>query len=255
MDKKIINNISAAGMLRILCNYKKTGIYNIEIKNKKLKIFIYNGEIINIKPANKNLREELINALCSLDGMTFYFEEQKIEKGNAVELCIEDIILESARRIAKLGGTDTIRDFLLPENEILKISKFPPDRSIYIKFTSDEWNLLSLFDGNKSINTVYNELAMEKNKAEIILYGLISAGLLRRARFKMPELTKIAREELGNIGVAIVDTELMKNNIDKTKMGMKEFLRLLASLENSFADIVGKTKARAVIEKIWEATK
>ncbi|MCX7698344.1 MAG: DUF4388 domain-containing protein [Candidatus Goldbacteria bacterium] len=255
MDKKIISNISAAGMLRILCNYKKTGIFNIENKNKKFKIFIYNGEIINIKPSNKNIKEELINVLSSLDGMTFYFEEQKVEKGNAVELCIEDIILESARRIAKLGGTDTIKEFLLPENEILKISKFPSDRSIYIKFTSDEWNLLSSFDGNKSIDTVYNELAMEKNKAEIILYGLISAGLLRRARFKMPELTKIAREELGNIGVAIVDTELMKNKIDKTKMGMKEFLRLLASLENSFADIVGKTKARAVIEKIWEATK
>ncbi len=255
MDKKIISNISAAGMLRILCNYKKTGIYNIETRDKKIKIFISNGELVNIKPEEKNFKEALIDVLSSLNGISFYFEEQQVEKGVMPEICIEDIILESARRIAKQGGNESIREFLLPENEVLKISKFPEDRSVYIKFVSDEWNFLSLFDGSKSIDAVLDESGMDKNKAEAILYGLLSAGLLRRTRFKMPELTKIAREELGNIGAAIVDTELIKNNIDRTKMGMKEFLRLLASLESSFADIVGKTKAKAVIEKIWEATK
>lgn len=255
MDKNIISNINAAGMLRILCNYKKTGIYNIETQNKKIKIFINNGELVNIKPEGINAKETLIDVLSSLSDISFYFEEQKIEDTNALEICIEDIILESARRIAKKGGSEIIKDFLLPYNEVLKISKFPPERSVYIKFESDEWNLLSLFDGSKSINSVINEIKMDSKKAEAILYGLLSAGLLRRTRFKMPELTKIVIEELGNIGVAIVDTEILKNNIDKTKMGMKEFLRLLAALENSFAEIVGKTKAQIIIEKIWEATK
>ncbi len=255
MVKKTISNISAAGMLRILCNYKKTGIYNIETQNRKVKIFINNGQISDIKPEEKDIKELLINVLSSLSGISFYFEEQNIKPAKAYELCIEDIILESARRIAKQGGSDVINEFLLPENEVLKIAKFPLDRFIYIKFLSEEWNFLSLFDGNKSIKAVFQESGLEKNKAEAILYGLLSAGLLRRTRFKMPELIKIAREELGNIGAAIVETELIKNNIDKTRMGMKEFLRLLGYLENSFAEIVGKTKAQAIIEKIWEATK
>jgi len=255
LDKKIISNISVAGMLRVLCNYKKTGIYNIESNNKEVKIYINNGDIVDIKPENKNPKQTLIDILSSLNKVTFYFKEQQIKENKSLNICVEDVILESARIIARQGGSDLIREFLLPENEVLKIAKFPEDRSIYIKFNSDEWNLMALFDGNKSIQNIIDEAGLEKQKAEVILYGLISAGLLRRTRFKMPELTKIVRAELGNIGVAIVDTEIIKNNIDKTKMGMRDFLKLLASLENSFADIVGKTKANVIIEKIWEATK
>lgn len=255
MDNKIISNLSAAGMLRILCNYKKTGIYNIDTQNKNVEIYIKNGDIVKVKPEEKNVKELLIEVLSSLNDISFYFEDKNIEGSKSFDICIEDVILESARRIAKDGSNDLIRDFIFSDNEVLKICKFPTERTVYIKFLSEEWNLLSSFDGSKSINSVIAESKIDNKKAEIILYGLISAGLLRRTRFKMPELTKIVREELGNIGVAVVDTEFLKNNIDKTKMGMKEFLRLLASLENSFAEIVGRTKAQKITDKIWEATK
>jgi len=244
-----------AGMLRILCNYKKSGIYNIETSEKKIQIYINKGEIIKIIPCEKDEREFLIEILSSLKNFSFYFEEKNLEKGLSLKMCIEDVILESARRIAKQGGCELIREFLLPENEVLKISKFPEEKSIYIKFTSDEWNLMSSFDGSKSIENVIIDGGYNKEKAETILYGLLSAGLIRRTRFKIQELFKIVRGELGNIGFAIVDAEMFKNNIDKSKMGMKEFLKLLASLENSFTEIVGKTKAQLIIEKIWEATK
>jgi hypothetical protein len=38
-------------------------------------------------------------------------------------------------------------------------------------------------------------------------------------------------------------------------MGMRTFLNLLNALEESFGEILGKTKAREIIEKIWSATK
>jgi hypothetical protein len=102
---------------------------------------------------------------------------------------------------------------------------------------------------------VYDNSGIERARAEVILYGLVSAGLLRRMRFKIPELSRIAKENLGNIGSAIVDTEFAKQKIDRTKMGMRTFLNLLNALEESFGEILGKTKAREIIEKIWSATK
>jgi len=255
LENKIVSNISAAGMLRILCNYKKTGIYNIESRERKIEIHIYEGNILKVLPAEKNAKETLTDVLSSTDNVSFYFEEQNVKQGTSLEICVEDVILESARRIAKHSRDGLLKDFLFQNNEVLKIAKFPKDKTVYIKFTSEEWNLLSSFDGNKSINTVIEETGINREKAEATLYGLLSAGLLRRTRFKMPELTKIVREEIGNVGVAIIDTEIYKNKIDRTKMGMKEFLRLLAALENSFSEIVGQTKARTIIEKIWETTK
>lgn len=256
MNKNIISNISVAGMLRFLCNYKKTGIFVIEVRDNRYEISLYEGKIINIKPLKNSLKETLIDILISISDIVFYFEEKEIkEKGSEIEdVCIEDIILESGRILAQKNPS-AVKNFLLPENEVLKISNFAKDREIYIKFKSDEWNFLILFDGNKTISYVYEICNLEKEKAEVILYCLLSAGLLRRTRFKMPELIKIAREEFGNIGVAIVETEIIKNKIDKNKMGMREFLRLLAAIENSFAEIVGRQKANNIIEKIWSATK
>jgi hypothetical protein len=83
----------------------------------------------------------------------------------------------------------------------------------------------------------------------------LSSGFLRRTRFKIPEVAKIAKGDMGNIGAAIVDGAFSKLNIEKSRMGMRELISLLNELELSFSEIVGKTKAKALVEKIWDSTK
>jgi len=254
--KGTISNISVAGMLRLLCNYEKTGIFHIESNLINGAVEIYEGNIIDIFGPRVDKKESLIALLSNIKEGTFYFEEKEIEKNKPLDICIEDVILESGRYLYEnFKDTNIINDFLLPENEVLKICSLPAGKILKIKFLDDEWNLMVKFSGNNNIINAIKESGIEETKADFILYGLLASGLLRRTRFKIPEIAKILREELGNIGVAIVDTSFMKLKIDKTIMGMKEFLSLLNEIENSIAEIIGKTKAKAIIEKIWEATK
>ncbi len=253
--KATISNISVAGMLRLLCNYKKTGILKVEGTEIRGDIAILDGEIVD---ANTNIdsdkRKAAINLLTVIDEGSFYFQEKSVPVKKSLGFCVEDIILESARVIREKNQID-IKDYLLPENEILKISRLPENKKLTITFLNEEWNFLINFNGDNSIATVIKNLKMEKSKAETIIYGLISAGLLRRTRFKVPEITKIAKSRMGNLGAAIVDTEMTKLNIDRTKMGMKDFLGLLNNIEKSFEEIIGKEKAKLIIEEIWANTK
>jgi len=253
--KATINNISVAGMLRLLCNYKKTGVLKVEGAEITGEIEILEGEIIEANTRiDTDKRKAAINLLTVIGDGTFYFQEKSLEAKRNLGFCVEDIILESARVIREKNQVN-IEDYLLPENEILKISKLAENKKMTITFLSKEWNFLINFNGDNSIAAVIQNSKLDKSKAEIIIYGLISAGLLRRTRFKVPEITKIAKNRIGNIGAAIVDAEMIKLNIDKTRMGMKDFIELLNNIEKSFTEIIGKEKAKTVIEEIWANTK
>ncbi len=256
-----ISSISVAGMLRLLCSYGKTGVLNVDSGRVKGRIEIINGEVTDAS-AEKTLlqaadkRSTIIQLLLAIEEGSFYFEEKSLPSKKPVGICVEDVILESARIICSdFSGKIPVKDLILPENEVLKTAKFTAGRKISISFLSDEWNLLGSFNGDSNIGAALEESGVEKSKAEIIMYGLVAAGLVRRMRFKIPEVARLAKDELGNIGAAIVDNEFSKQKIDRRKMGMKNFIGLLNGLEISFSEIVGKTKAKEIIEKIWSATK
>jgi len=252
--KGTVNSISVAGMLRLLCNYHKTGILNVDHKKAKGLIHLYDGNITHAQEASSvEIKEALFKMLLVIEEGSFYFEETQDVKKQPLNLSVESIILESSR---KLLDTDTdISDYLLPGREVLKISMFSDNKMLSVDFMNHEWNLMVSFDGNNNIDYVIEHLNVHEKKAKTALFGLLAAGLLKRSRFKTPEIGRIASESLGNIGLAIVDSEFTKHGIDRNRMGMKEMILLLNSLESSFSEIVGKTKSRQVIEKIWGSTR
>jgi hypothetical protein len=256
-----ISNISVAGMLRLLCNFGKTGVLHVDSANIKGGIEIAGGEIVGAYAAKlpgtaKDVRETVTQLLMAVEEGSFYYEDVPMTGKAPAGICVEDVILESARAIyTDFPGKINISDMLLQENEVLRMARLPRDKKISITFNSAEWNLLLAFNGDMNISAAIEESGVEKKKAEIIMYGLTAAGLVRRLRFKIPEVSKLAKEALGNIGAAIVDNEFMRQKINRSKMGMKDFINLLNGLEASFSEIVGKTKANEIVENIWTATK
>jgi hypothetical protein len=254
-------NISVAGMLRLLCSYGKTGVFEIDGEKIKGRIELNAGEITDaviFAGTDKKLgaRASVIKLLTVLEEGSFSYEEKTSEKKESAGFCAEDLIMESARALydgkKNLPG---LKDYLPPENEVLKIAKLSKNKKINLSFFSEEWNMLTAFNGDVNSGVVLDKAGPEREKAAVILYGLVSAGFLRRSRFKIPEVSKIARDTMGNIGSAIVDNSFLKLKIDKARMGMKDFLMLLNELENSFAEIAGRTRAKEIIEKIWAASK
>ncbi len=248
-------NISIAGMLRLLCNYNRTGILRVKSGDLSGFVSVYNGNITRAEAGGGGLsvKEAVIKLLLVLEEGAFYFEETKPEQNESEGLFVEDLIMESARRLREKNAD--VDDYILPGNEVAKIGRADKNREIMLRLKGEEWNFLISFDGNADINTVIREKGYEERWAKYMLYGFLSAGMLRRTRFKLPEITRIASDELGNIGAAIVDSSFTKNRIDKRNMGMRDFINVLNDLEVSFSRIVGKTKAKGVIQKIWEETK
>jgi len=256
-----INIISVAGMLRLLCSYGKTGVLNIDSGKIKGHIDILDGSITDVtaekfltKPTDK--RHALVQLLLAIEEGSFYFEEKKVSEKPALNICVEDVILESAREIYYIYLKElSVKDLIFPENEVLKMSRLSKGRKLNLSINDEEWNLMAGFNGDNNIASVFDGSGIDRPKAEVILFGLVSSGLVRRMRFKIPEMSRIAKETLGNIGAAIVDTEFQKQRVDKTKMGMRSFIGLLNALEVSFGEILGKTSSKEIIEKIWSATK
>lgn len=249
-------SISVAGMMRLLCNYGRTGRLNVKGEGGKGHIDIFEGKIAGAGPSAKgeSVKEAAINLLTILEEGSFYFDEGvKTEGGNKEELFPEEMIMESARRLRQSGKN--VKDYIPSDNEVMKITRMPGGKNIFTPFAHDEWNMLAAFGGDTSVGAVIDEHTGGRKAAEAILYGLVSAGLVRKTRFKIPEVERIAREELGNIGAAIVDSSMAKLKINRAKMGMKEMISLLNSLETDFSAIAGKTKAKSIIEKIWAGSK
>ncbi|MCE5299793.1 MAG: DUF4388 domain-containing protein [Spirochaetia bacterium] len=256
-----MSSISVAGMLRLLCSFGRSGELLIDSGRIKGKIVIDSGNIVSATAERtlfktSGLRDTVVQLLLALEEGSFSFIELAPRNEKPSGIGIEDVILESAREIWKNPGNSVnIRDLIFPEDEVLRTTRLAAGREITVSFQADEWNLLAAFNGDSDIGTVLEDSGIERGKAEIILYGLTSAGLLRRLRFKIPELSKIAREELGNIGAAIVDSEFIRQKFDRKKMGMKNFVSLLNGLEASISEITGRTRAKVIIEKMWAATK
>jgi hypothetical protein len=254
-------SISVAGMLRLLSSYGRTGVLEVDGKTVKGYIALSNGAIADAvitSGGNKKQppKDAIVQLLLSLEEGSFSFEEKKPAKTKSLELCVEDLILESARFFYNSHmNLVEIKDYLPPDNEVLKIARFSKGRKITVTLLDDEWNMLTAFNGDSNTGGVMRGIKTDPERAQVILYALISAGLLRRSRFKIPEIARIAREAMGNIGGAIVDAAFNKLKINRPGMGMRDFLGLLNELENSFAEIAGRTRAKEIIEKIWTATK
>ena len=249
-------NISVAGMLRLLCNYGRTGRLIVRGEGKEGYIDIVKGMIAGAGHEKDSAAagETVVELLLVLEEGSFFFEDQNdIKAMPGVSLQAEPLILESARRLSAAGRS--VKDFIPSDNEVMKITRMPAGKLLNLSITDAEWNVLADFGGDTSVGAVIESSGLGREKAEAVIYGLVSAGLVRRTRFKIPEAERIAREEMGNIGMAIVDSSMMKLKIDRARMGMREMIMLLNEIEAGFTAIAGKTKAKAIIEKIWSSSK
>ena len=124
-----------------------------------------------------NQVEELIYSLLSWETGTFKFYENQYptEEEITVNISVENAILEGYRRIDELNR---IKEALPDFDSVLAISATPTERKSSISLNTEEWNLLSLVDGNRTIEELVQVAPLSRMDTLRKLAALKLAGLV-----------------------------------------------------------------------------
>lgn len=249
-----VSNVSIGGMLRLLSVYRQTGSLRVRGEDGEGEIYLQNGLIVGTSKPGKQLREEVLRLLLLKKG---YFHFQTLETLPAKHLQgkdeeIENLILEASRQIPPQEAAE----YLPGDEVVLQLAPVAGEREwMRLQLQRDEWNLLIRVNGEDSMGVVRDKSGLRKGRALQVLYGLLSAGIVRKIRFRIPQVIEIATRELGNLGEALVREAFRKLNLDQSRMHMPDLIKLLNELERNITLLVGPTRAQHVIGMMWEGSK
>lgn len=112
-----------------------------------------------------------------------------------IAVSVENLVLEAARRLDEL---DMIKRKLPSEDCVLRMAAVPPAGAAQINITADEWRLLVLVDGVRTIADISASAGKDTFAAMQGLYGLLTAGLIELTP-GTHEQEEVARETVPSI--------------------------------------------------------
>jgi len=158
----------------------------------------------------RNQVEELIYSLLSWETGTFKFYENQYptEEEINVEISVENAILEGYRRIDELNR---IKEALPDFNAVPVITATPAERKSSVSLDSEEWNLLSLIDSDRSIEKIVQISPLTRMET-----------LRKLAAFKLAGLVDIS-------GKKEEKPDHLQVMVDRVSRLMEEYLELKAT--------------------------
>lgn len=125
------------------------------------------------------LKEQIQDAVFHLlqwDAGNFEFDaELKSPQEVGLSVSVENLIMESSRRIEEW---EVIQRKIPSVDAIVRMSPAPPEDAMEINIKPEEWKLLVLADGQRSVRDIAAASERSEFEAARILYGLVTAGLL-----------------------------------------------------------------------------
>jgi hypothetical protein len=88
---------------------------------------------------------------------------------------VENLIIEASRRLDEISQ---IRKKIPSADVVLAMSPRPPDGAHQINITSEEWQVLVLVDGRRTVEDIATSTGAEAYQTTRLLFGLMNAGLI-----------------------------------------------------------------------------
>jgi hypothetical protein len=88
---------------------------------------------------------------------------------------VENLIIEASRRLDEISQ---IRKKIPSADVVLAMSPKTPDGAHQINITSEEWQVLVLVDGRRTVEDIATSTGAEAYQTTRLLFGLINAGLI-----------------------------------------------------------------------------
>jgi len=153
---------------------QKDGGLRIQAEDDVGIVYFKTGMVIHAK-TNSIQGEAAIDTILSWKKGRFVFNPNEETLEHTVDLPIQQVILEAARRIDEMKKIHK----LIPSFEaIVKIVEVPDAGVEKIHLKPEEWKVLSFVDGTRAINHIAEKANISEFETARILYGLISSGLV-----------------------------------------------------------------------------
>ncbi len=137
-------------------------------------VYFKSGMVIHAQ-TNSLKGQTAIDAILSWGKGRFVFNPNEEAHENTVDLPIQQVILDAARRIDELAK---IQKLIPSFNTIVKIVEVPKLGVEKINLRPEEWKVLSFVDGSRVVKEIAANAALTEFETARILYGLISSGLV-----------------------------------------------------------------------------
>jgi hypothetical protein len=174
---------------------QKDGGLRIQSDNDVGIVYFKNGMVIHAK-TNSVQGEPAIDSILSWKKGRFVFNPSEETLEHTVDLPIQQVILEAARRIDELKK---IQKLIPSFDVVVKIVEVPDAGVEKIHLKPEEWKVLSFVDGTLTIKAISSKVNISEFETSRILYGLISSGLVKIVHKKeppvKPEEKKVAKKE------------------------------------------------------------
>jgi hypothetical protein len=92
-----------------------------------------------------------------------------------IYVTVENLIMEASRRLDEL---EVIQRKIPSPETVLAMAATPPEGAVEINITPEEWRILVLVNGARSVREIGEMVGLDDFSAMRTLYGLVSAGLI-----------------------------------------------------------------------------
>jgi len=202
LGQRLVNAklITQGQLLRILDEQKKTG-------NKRLGDLIVEKGVISKELLDTFIKEQIQDAIFNLlqwDAGNFTFDEGETSPQEVgLSVSVENLIMESSRRLEEW---EVIQRKIPSLDVIVRMSPTPPEDAMEINIKPEEWTLLVLADGQRSVRDIAAATERSEFEACKIIYGLVTAGLLDVSSGRIPpsaeEPSRAAPRDLDDLVVS-----------------------------------------------------
>ncbi|HVF12134.1 MAG TPA: DUF4388 domain-containing protein, partial [Actinomycetota bacterium] len=186
LGQRLVNAklITQGQLLRILDEQKKSG-------TKRLGDLLVEKGILSKDLLDTFIKEQIQDAIFNLlqwDMGKFTFDEGVVSPQEiGLSVSVENLIMESSRRLEEW---EVIQRKIPNLDVIVRMAPTPPEDAMEINIKPEEWTLLVLADGIRTVRDIGAATERSEFEACKIIYGLVTAGLLEVSAGRFPPSTE-----------------------------------------------------------------
>jgi hypothetical protein len=154
---------------------QKDGVLRIQTADNLGVVCFKSGKVAHAQ-TNSIQGEPAIDTILGWKKGRFTFNPGEEIPQHTVDLPIQQVILEAARRIDELTRVQK----LIPSFDmVIEIVEVPQEGVEKIQLNPREWKVLSFVDGTVTVKQIARKSSISEFETAKIFYGMISSGLVR----------------------------------------------------------------------------